>query len=243
MSFRIKVRLEQSSEVHTYIFARDRLCTKARFFAMAFGGPFSEATTGTITFNDVLPKDFDSFAHWITTDHLLPLSLEDMIRLYVLADRFDSRPLRNLITNSLTISASSLRLLYHLSRCFLTLWRTFLHRCHYTNCLTTPSPNLLTATHRYSVASLQSLPHVLRTFWPSLTVCATSATIMTKTQLLLLAIISLISRVITIPDVTTKQLTALDGGARGLQSLLKPQSRHLCGADTAMVLRHMLCSL
>lgn len=43
----------------------------------------------------------------------------------------------------------------------------------------------------------------------------------------------LISRVITIPNVTSRQLTALDGGARDLQSLLKLQSRHLCEANTA----------
>lgn len=102
MSHRVKVRLERPSGARTFILSRDRLCSKARFFAMAFGGAFSEAMTGTIAFDDILLEDFSNFVHWMTTGGLPTLELTAMIRLYVLADRFDARSLRNEIMSVLS---------------------------------------------------------------------------------------------------------------------------------------------
>jgi hypothetical protein len=102
MSFRVKVRVEEAtSATQLFIFSKERLSSKARYLARAFGGSFIEARTRTIVFDDISIEDFRNFSNSILTGHLLRLPLDSMIHLYVLADRFDAQELRTAITDDL----------------------------------------------------------------------------------------------------------------------------------------------
>jgi hypothetical protein len=103
MLFRVVIRVEEQSESHTFIFARDRLCSKAQYFARAFGSPFIEAQTGTIVFDDISIEDFRHFGDWILTGRSSLLPLDDMVHLYVLVDSFDAKELRITITDTLAV--------------------------------------------------------------------------------------------------------------------------------------------
>jgi hypothetical protein len=101
MSFRVKVRVEDSSATQLFVFPKERLSSKARYFSRAFEGSFIEAQTRTIVFDDISIEDFGDFSNWILTGQLLRLPLDSMVHLYVLADRFDAKELRTAITDDL----------------------------------------------------------------------------------------------------------------------------------------------
>lgn len=101
MLSRVRVRVEEPSETQTFLFARSRLCSKAQYFERAFGGNFIEAQTRMVVLTDVSIEDFRHFSNFILTGRVPLLLLESMIRLYVLADRFDSQNLRHAITTKL----------------------------------------------------------------------------------------------------------------------------------------------
>jgi len=98
MSSRVRVRVEEPSETQTFIFACSRLCTKACYFAKAFGGPYIEAQSRMVILDDIPIEEFRHFSNFILTGHVPLLPLETMVRLYALADRFDSQSLRYAIT-------------------------------------------------------------------------------------------------------------------------------------------------
>jgi hypothetical protein len=108
MSFRVVVRIEQPLQTTRFVFSQERLAAKSRFFNKAFGGSFLEATTRSITFDDILIEDFSKFSHWVLTERLLSCPLDTMIRLYVLADRLDVPALRAAITDQLTTTCFKL---------------------------------------------------------------------------------------------------------------------------------------
>jgi hypothetical protein len=103
MAFRVKVRIEEHSQTQTFIFARGRLCAKARYFAKAFDGHFIEARTGIVVLDDISVEDFRHFGDWISTGRLSILPLDRMVRLYALGDRFDAQDLRIAITDRLAL--------------------------------------------------------------------------------------------------------------------------------------------
>ncbi|KAG9591150.1 hypothetical protein KCU77_g8634, partial [Aureobasidium melanogenum] len=74
----------------------------SRFFGKAFQGNFLEAGTGVLDFTDISAEQFAIFADWFVTRQLDTHSLEDMLYLYVLADRLDVPTFRGAITDKLT---------------------------------------------------------------------------------------------------------------------------------------------
>lgn len=96
----------------TFIIDRQRLCSQARYFARAFGGGFLEARTARVTINYLLSDHFAIFAQWIATNQLDTIyfnaepankwSIEILIRLYIMVDRFDTPEFRGTITDKIT---------------------------------------------------------------------------------------------------------------------------------------------
>ncbi|KAG9592019.1 hypothetical protein KCU77_g8590, partial [Aureobasidium melanogenum] len=74
----------------------------SRFFEKAFQGNFLEAATGVLHFTNISAEQFAIFADWFVTRQLDTHSLEDMLYLYVLADRLDVPTFRGAITDKLT---------------------------------------------------------------------------------------------------------------------------------------------
>jgi hypothetical protein len=86
-----------------FVFARGRLCVKARYFAKAFEGPFIETRTGILVLDDISIEDFRHLSDWVLTGRLSILCLDSMVRLYALGDRFDAQNLRIAITDRLAL--------------------------------------------------------------------------------------------------------------------------------------------
>ncbi|TIA16010.1 hypothetical protein D6C81_06124 [Aureobasidium pullulans] len=86
----------------TFIVSRQRLCRVSKFFNKAFSGSFLESHTGTLDLYEVSTYYFGLFLEWVTTGQLPVLSLQHMVQLYVLGDKYDTPELRQHITDSLT---------------------------------------------------------------------------------------------------------------------------------------------
>ena len=73
----------------------------SRFFEKAFQGNFLEAVTRVLHFTDISAEQFAIFADWFGTGQLDAYSLEEMLCLYILADRLDVPTFRRAITDKL----------------------------------------------------------------------------------------------------------------------------------------------
>jgi len=98
----VLVRIEEDGTIYIFELPREILCSLSPFFKVAFEGRFLEAQTGMMHMEDVSVELFWKFARWITTDQLEHHTLEDLVDLYVFADEFDIRSLREAITDQLT---------------------------------------------------------------------------------------------------------------------------------------------
>ncbi|THX88639.1 hypothetical protein D6D05_01627 [Aureobasidium pullulans] len=86
----------------TFIVSRQRLCRVSKFFNKAFSGSFLESHTGTLDLYEVSTYYFGLFLEWVTTGQLPALSLQHMVQLYILGDKYDAPEFRQYITDSLT---------------------------------------------------------------------------------------------------------------------------------------------
>ncbi|THW07216.1 hypothetical protein D6D24_09679 [Aureobasidium pullulans] len=87
--FSVVIRVHEVTST-TFIVSRQRLCRVSKFFDKAFSGSFLESHTGTLDLYEV------------TTGQLPGLSLQHMVQLYILGDKYDTPELRQHITDSLT---------------------------------------------------------------------------------------------------------------------------------------------
>jgi hypothetical protein len=85
----VLVQTQEETKVHVFELPREKVSSVSRFFKKAFQGNFLGATTGTMSIIDVSAEVFDMFADWVMTDRLGAYSLEQLLALYVLADRID----------------------------------------------------------------------------------------------------------------------------------------------------------
>ncbi|KEQ70286.1 hypothetical protein M436DRAFT_84874 [Aureobasidium namibiae CBS 147.97] len=98
----VLVKIKEDGTTYIFELPREELCSLSPFFKTAFEGRFLEAQTGIMDMEDVSVELFGDFARWIATDQLQHHTLEDLVNLYVLADKFDIRVLREAITDELT---------------------------------------------------------------------------------------------------------------------------------------------
>ncbi|KAG9525854.1 hypothetical protein KCU93_g5794, partial [Aureobasidium melanogenum] len=101
-SSHVLIKVQEDTKIYTFEFPQQELCLISRFFKKAFQGNFLEAATGVLHFTDISAEHFDIFADWFITGQLDRHSLEDMLCLYVLADRLDVPSFRGAITDKLT---------------------------------------------------------------------------------------------------------------------------------------------
>ncbi|CAD0023680.1 unnamed protein product, partial [Aureobasidium pullulans] len=99
--FSVVVRVHEVTST-TFIVSRQRLCRVSKFFDKAFSGSFLESHTGTLDLYEVPTYYFGLFLEWVTTGQLPALSLQHMVQLYILGDKYDTPELRQHITDSLT---------------------------------------------------------------------------------------------------------------------------------------------
>ncbi|KAH0366309.1 hypothetical protein KCU65_g5518, partial [Aureobasidium melanogenum] len=99
---RVLIKVQEDTKISTFEFSQQELCSMSRFFEKAFQGSFLEAVTGVVHFTDISAEQFAIFADWCVTRQLEAHSLEDMLYLYVLADRLDVPTFRGAITDKLT---------------------------------------------------------------------------------------------------------------------------------------------
>lgn len=78
MIFRVRVSVGEPSETQIFVFARNRLCTKAHFLVTAFGGKFIESQIELVVLDDVSIEDFHHSGNFFLNGRLLPLPLGSM---------------------------------------------------------------------------------------------------------------------------------------------------------------------
>jgi hypothetical protein len=99
--FSVVVRVHEVTST-TFVVSRQRLCRVSKFFDKAFSGSFLECHTGTLDLYEVSTYYFGLFLEWVTTGQLPALSLQHMVQLYILDDKYDAPEFRQYITDSLT---------------------------------------------------------------------------------------------------------------------------------------------